>query len=295
MTLSYASYTLAPGRKGAILRIQEGEYCGYADLHPIPSWGDPSLEALLKLQTGPLWERTLYFAHLDLEARKKKVSLFEGKVIPKSHHLMINASSIPPAARGEVIKLKVGNDLATEKAALRQIKAAGIEVKLDCGFRFDRKEFLAQLPELLPKGLKPLYIEDPYPFNRAHWIEDQKELGIPFAFDQGSEAGIGDYEAAPILILKPARQAELPFYRAIETGQRVVVTSCIDHPLGQAAAAWVATFFPDELSGLLSHEVLPTNPYAALLKKQGRAFVPPKGFGFGFDPILENERFTCLN
>lgn len=295
MTLSYALYTLAPGRKGAIIRIQEGGHSGYGDLHPIPGWGDPPLETLLKTPSGPLWERTLYFARLDLEARSKKISLFEGKTIPKSHHLMIEATSYPLVKTNETIKLKVGKNPAKEKQALQRMRDVGVKVKLDCGFRFDRDNFLAYLSDLLPTDLKPLYIEDPYPFEQNHWIEDQNRLGIPFAWDQGSEKGIGDTKAAPILILKPARESELPFYQAVKQGQRVIITSCIDHPLGQAAAAWTAASFPDELSGLLSHEVLPINPYAALLESRGRDFIPPKGFGFGFDQVLEKERFVCLS
>jgi hypothetical protein len=295
MTLSFAPYTLAPGRNGALIRIKEGSHYGYADLHPIPAWGDPPLEAIISQRSGPLWDRTLYFARLDLEARVKKISLLQGKTIPKSHHLMIEAASYPAVKPNETIKLKVGKNLAEEKKALQRMQREGIHVKLDCGFRFDRNTFLATLLELLPSGLKPLYIEDPYPFEKEQWIEDQLRLQIPFAWDQGSEKGIGESEAAPILILKPARESEVPFYEAIQQGQRVIITSCIDHPLGQAAAAFIAASFPNELAGLLSHEVLPINPYAALLESQERVFIPPEGFGFGFDQVLEKERFVCLN
>src|SRR5687768_11893046 len=72
-------------REGALLRFDDG----FADLHPWPELGDPTLDEQLALLARGEMTRQLRasyaLAAIDGEARRKGLSLFEGLVIPQSH------------------------------------------------------------------------------------------------------------------------------------------------------------------------------------------------------------------
>ena len=113
---------------------------------------------------------------------------------------------------------------------------------------------------------------------------------MALALDQGSERAIQKAASASYLIVKPAVQDETPFLAV--TNQKIVVTSYLDHPLGQMAAAYVAGRMnrvkPTSLvtCGLLSHSAYLKNPFSTALK-EGPDFAAPIGTGFGFNQQLE--------
>lgn len=286
MKIAYAPYKLSREREGALIRIGEPGYYGYADLHPWIELGDLPLQEQLKRRDSFLWHRTLELAKVDQQARKEKRSLLANIKLPLSHHL-IDLDNLPKPLSGETVKLKVGINPEKEIATILKFASIGsIKICLDFNFRLSRASFLDYLTKIPQAHSSIDFIEDPYPFDELEWAQDQKKLGLTFALDHNSERGIGKKEAAPVLILKPARQSEIPF---LNTSQRVVVTSSIDHPVGQSAAAWVASFFPLEVAGLLTHSAFPENPYSREFREEGRKFIPAKGFGWGFDHLLEQE------
>ena len=79
-----------------------------------------------------------------------------------------------------------------------------------------------------------------------------------------------------------------------------MVTSYLDHPLGQVAAAYVAAQlwaqFPDRLEtcGLLSHLVYQTNEFSEQLCVKEAILIPPEGTGFGFEETLYNQDWRDL-
>jgi O-succinylbenzoate synthase len=88
---------------------------------------------------------------------------------------------------------------------------------------------------------------------------------------------------ADVLVVKPAIQ-EVP------TDEReLVVTSYMDHPVGQLFAAYVAaTTKTSDRCGLLTHLVYEPNAFSERLRIDGMRLVPPGGNGIGFDDLLEN-------
>ncbi len=298
MKFRFSPYTIAE-RQGALIQVQfpDGSI-GYADCHPWESLGDLPLSeqcALLeKGQTTALTSRSLYFARLDAEARARGVNLFEGLQVPDSHFLLLDLAKprmLPPGYNR--VKIKLGKDLAKETPLLKaflSILPEQCQVRLDFNGRLTRESFEQILHVFENEQHKIEFYEDPFPYEAAAWAEVQQKHGITLACDFGSERGVGNAESATYLVVKPAVQ-DANFIRG---SQKIVVTSYLDHPLGQMAAAYVAgqlkKQFPTQIEtcGLLSHLVYEPNVFSSMLPK-GPDFVAITGTGFGFDELLKNE------
>ncbi len=260
-----------PVRHGALLRVETaGGAFGYADVHPWEELGDlPLAEQLSKLSRGEITDLTrasLAFAALDGAARAEGRSLWDGLTVPPSHFLLPGAADAVPealeAASSEGFtrfKLKVGGDPDAEKRlllALADVLAeTGGKLRLDYNERLTAPEFAARFARL--DALLPVldFVEDPCPFDLNTWPELSRQTGAKFA---------------------PHTSA-----------RRVVVTTYLDHPLGQLGAAWVAAqLAPGKTHGLVSHRGYARNAFSDRLGWNGPNLTLPGGTGFGFDDKL---------
>jgi o-succinylbenzoate synthase len=279
-------------RQGALLRIQfEDNLTGFADCHPWESLGDLplhlQLDQLQQAQTTPLTARSLHFARLDAEARAKKVSLFDGLTIPPSHFLILDLLPLKQFPQGyRLFKIKLGQNLSDETKKLRTLlNHFDGQVRLDFNARLSRSTFEAFLEEMGQERQKIEFCEDPFPYKPEAWKEVQERYAISLACDHHSEAAIGAPESAAYLVIKPAIQDEKPF---LKSSQKLLITSYLDHPLGQATAAYIAATLPSGTPcGLLSHYVYTENPFSRLLSSAGIQFPKLPGTGFGFDELLQ--------
>ena len=287
-----------PVRHGALLRVETaGGAFGYADIHPWEELGDlPLAEQLAKLSRGEITDLTrasLAFAALDGAARAEGRSLWEGLVVPPSHFLLPGAAESMPgaleAALGEGFtrfKLKVGGEREADERLLLSLADiladAGGRLRLDWNERLTAAEFAARFARL--QDLLPLldFVEDPCPFDPQTWQELSRQTGAEFALDRAADTHAGQF--AGTLIHKPARFGpELPRTSA----RRVVVTSYLDHPLGQLGAAWVAARLrTTETHGLVSHRAYARNAFSDTLGWDSPHLTLPGGTGFGFDSEL---------
>jgi len=291
MKVAYSPYELVSlfgkgKREGALLRFQfDDELVGYADCHPWPELGDAPLKKQLQLiknyQTTSLTQRSLTFARLDAEARARNDSLFAGLKIPPSH------LTIPSLERWKAIavdrcvsllKVKLGANLPDEVLLLYQLLEAypWIRVRLDFNHQLTRNAF----EKFLEKGIMNRidFYEDPFPYEERAWKEVQEQYGVRLAYDRGTEQP--KRSSAAIRIIKPAIQ-EVP------SAEHFVVTSYLDHPIGQLAAAYVAALTTQETCGLLTHLVYEKNAFSERLRVNETILVPPTGgTGFGFDNLL---------
>lgn len=274
--MEYYPYTLGE-REGALIRIDGG----HADCHPWPELGDLPLEQQLKKlafgETTPLTERSFSFAKLDREARRERRSLFEGLMIPKSHHLLLNVSD--PFSNASIVKIKVKKTTPTESLKTL-IEKHGCRIRLDFNAQLEIEEFESFLKEMKPYLSSIDFIEDPFPYHREKWQSMQEKYGVALACDRNSKQAIGHIESAKVLVIKPAVQDSAPFQNAL---QRIVVTSYLDHPFGQLTAAFVAAQMTTEVCGLHSHHVYQTNEFSERFGEE----LTPFGTGFGFDDLLE--------
>lgn len=251
-------------REGALLRVDDG----FADVHPWPELGDlPLDEQLARLahgETTPLTRASLRFAELDRDARRRGVSLFEGLEIPLSHW-----PGNDPPAQFDTVKIKGVTDVP-----------AHVRVRIDFNARLTPAEFV-EIARTLPRE-RIDFVEDPCPYDEAIWSRLREETGVRLALDR--------FEGrADVLIHKPALGTEWPVHND------VVVTSYMDHALGQFCAAYVAATHPSNARcGLFTHVLYEPDAFFERVEAEGARLLPPRGTGFGFDDLLERLTWTSI-
>lgn len=328
-------------RQGALLRIDESGASGYADLHPWPELGDLRLEDQLDLLARgcPTSQatRSLTLARLDREARAQGRSAFDDLRIPGNHFLVSDPLSFTRDDLEKVIeagfpaiKLKVGRDPDREVKKLTALFAQdhhvfqlrpGPPLRLRLDFNgalstagFER--FLTSLPPTLIEAIE--FIEDPCalpldswrgPMTRTHRVPLALDRITSDEWDQLESTVFADGFASgsPFdwIVLKPAVQEPGRLVRLAERTQaRVVVTSYLDHPVGQMGAALEAARLTSStaavtadrigICGLLSHSAFERNEFSEAIVDRGPELMAPEGTGIGFDHQLERQPWRPL-
>jgi O-succinylbenzoate synthase len=245
-------------REGALIRAGDG----FADVHPWPELGDLPLDEQLSLlargSTTALTRRSLHFVALDAAARAESRSLFEGLTIPPSHW----PGSDPPASF-DIAKVKSIEHLPER-----------VRLRIDFNMRLTADEFLGlRLP-----AERIDFIEDPCPYDASTWRILRVRTGLRLALDREvSEDGVD------VLVVKPAVQ-EMP-----ATLREIVVTSYMDHAIGQMFAAhFAAAHGITNVCGLFTHVLYESDPFFERIPADGPRLLVPSGTGIGFDELLES-------
>jgi O-succinylbenzoate synthase len=250
----------AAPRKGVLLRVDDG----FADIHPWPELGDAPLDEqlgrLARGETTRLTARSMVMAAEDGAARREGRSLFEGLTVPQSHWPAA-AGEVPPAF--DTIKVKMPGSELPARGRLR----------LDFNATLTAAEFL--LLELPAERID--FVEDPCPYEGSTWRELQSRSGLRLALDREVAT-----EGVDVLVVKPAVQT-VP-----KTETEIVVTSYMDHPIGQLHAAVVAArSATSSRCGLVTHLLFEPDAFNERLTLDGARLVPPGGSGIGFDELLD--------
>lgn len=284
-------------RYGSLVKIEfdQGKV-GYADCHPWEEFGDAPLEkqkvSLIKQKPLPLSLRTLYFARLDAEARFEGRSLFNDLSIPKSHFLIIDLINFKSEDFKDfkILKIKLGSCLKKEVEALFKLaeKAPQCKWRLDFNSKLNFSKFLIFLNSIRPLHSFIDFCEDPFPYNASNWKCIEEEQQISLAADFEFSKILQNSYFPKVIVLKPAVQ------QSISTKSRLIVTSYLDHPLGQICSAYIAAkhMARTEIGGFLSHLVYEDNAFSIELTRKGDLLQPPPGKGFGFDHLLEAVRWN---
>ncbi len=291
--------------EGALIRVDNGFGC----IHPWPELGDPPLEKCLADLAGerrwPIVRRALRCAEFDGAARTHEDSLFEEMEVPESHATLARGD-MPEIERAveagfSIVKLKMGRDLPEESRLLEVAAEAfpGLRWRLDFNEKAEPREIEAFLLGLSEKTRRAIdFVEDPCPFSETAWAELFKKTRVPLAVDREAAP---HRKAAQVTVIKPA--VDEPFLlaeAALAHGQRVVLTSYMDHPLGQTFAAWEAARlglqFPGLVGvcGLQTHPLFEPDEFSEILGPWSPQFKPPGGTGLGFDDQLESLPWTRL-
>ena len=282
--------------EGALLRIGEGFGC----LHPWPELGDPELEDLLIEFGGnelvsDLAKGALRMVRIDSAARERGESLIDSvkRYIPESHATLPECSMgavEESVERGySVVKVKGDREFRGQLAHLEEIvrRWPQLSWRIDFNEVMTSEETLA-LCQSLPRNLRERidFLEDPCPWNREQWALIRKTSGLELARDRGS------HHLEPeerIVVIKPSR-ADLDV-EDLE-GKTLVVTSNMDHPLGQCFAAQQAGSMGLEgvslsSGGLQTHGLFEPDQFTERLGIAGPSFTAPGGVGLGFDDLLQ--------
>ena len=291
--------------EGALIQIDGGFGC----IHPWPELGDPSLEKCLVDLAGPrrwaIVRRAIRCAEYDRAARVFDESLFDEMEVPLSHATLTKADSQEVAhavARGfTMIKVKFGRDLVNEAKFLEAMaeEFPALSWRLDFNESLTLEtaaDFLLKLTEKCRACID--FVEDPYPFSEMAWTKLYQKTGVKLAVD---------HEAAPLciaaqfMVIKPA--IDEPFLlgeAASNHNQRAIITSYMDHPVGQAFAAWEASRLELQFPGLVgtcglqTHHLFEPNEFTEVLGTWSPKFQVPDGTGLGFDDLLDALPWTRL-
>jgi O-succinylbenzoate synthase len=283
---------------------------GFGCIHPWPELGDPPLAKCLEDLAGPqrrsIVRRALRCAEFDRAARNFEHSLFEEMEAPESHATLVKGDareiSLAAEAGFTIVKLKCGRDLDAEARLIDEMAAEfpAMRWRLDFNEALEPDQAEAFLTGLAEKSRRAIdFVEDPCPYSDAVWSSLGRRTRLPLAVDR---------EAAPlsaaarVMVIKPA--IDEPFLlgeAALRNGQRVVLTSYMDHPLGQAFAAWEAARLGLQIPGLVgicglqTHHLFEPDGFVELLGPWSPQFQAPPGTGLGFDDLLAALPWTPLH
>src|SRR5204863_10069578 len=145
-------------------------------------------------------------------------------------------------------------------------------LRLDFNASVDAATFAALAPALPREWID--FVEHPCPYDAATW-RALHDLGFRLALDRsGAPASRRLARRRPaavdVLVVKPAvedvPQADIP----------IIITSYMDHPLGQLHAAYVAaTTTPDATCGLVTHVLFESDPFIERMRIDDARLVPP--------------------
>lgn len=283
---------------GVLIRIGEGYGC----IHPWPELGDPSLEKCLEdlasARRWPIVRRAVRCAEYDAAARSHAESLFDEMEVPKSHATLPEADGAMAEQAIEAgfthLKMKCGRDAGKERACIEGIAGAHPMVKwrLDFNETLDPETVVGWVSGLSEAARRTLdFLEDPCAFSERGWEKLYRELRVPLAVDREAAP---NRKAAQVCVIKPAiDEPWLLAEAALSHGQRLVVTSYMEHPLGQAFAAWEAARlglqFPGQpgVCGLRTDVLFQPDAFTEMMGAWSPDFNPPPGTGLGFDDLLD--------
>jgi O-succinylbenzoate synthase len=282
-------------RRGALIRSGDG----FADVHPWPELGDATIDEQLALLargvTTRLTARSLNFASLDAAARARGVSLFDGLTIPESHW-----PGADPPPEFDTVKLK----------SVERIPE-GVRLRIDFNATLTAEEFV-RVAATLPRE-RVDFVEDPCPYDEVVWRSLRAQTGLRLALDSVSavvasgaapavipslseETGrsargslmsraidrVTQDDSYDVRVIKPAVEDVPP------AEKEIVVTSHMDHPIGQLGAAYVAAkHATSRRCGLVTHVLYESDLFIERLQLDGARLVPPPGTGIGFDDLLQ--------
>jgi O-succinylbenzoate synthase len=172
-------------------------------------------------------------------------------------------------------------------------KSAGADVRLRVDFNscLQPHQFRNFMDWMTPRVRERLdFVEDPFPYEPERWAQMQERYGVTLALDKQLRGASEGFEVA---VLKPGRRDWREITDGLPPQKRVVMTSAMDHAIGQSFAAWEAAVAWQELGdrmdlcGLSTEHLFAEDEFFARLKSRGGQLqVDREGTGLGFDNEL---------
>jgi O-succinylbenzoate synthase len=296
-----------------------GGEIGYSCLQPWPELGDELLGDQLRLwregvQTSMV-ARTIASARKDAGFRARRIGAFEGLKVPDSHSLITDVAVLNSAnlrARHDLgfraLKLKLGRDLALETRVLNSLapELSAFRLRFDFNSSLQLDSCLQWIDSLSTQVRDAIeFLEDPITWEPNEWAALSLRSGAGLAVDMWGEPTIARAEKlsnlpASWIVVKPAVQdPDRLLSLARHHGAKLCFTSYLDHPLGQAIAAFEAgranqaSAVTVGTCGLLSQTAYEASEYSHYLAT-GARWVSSNDQGIGFTRLLEDESWMPL-
>ncbi|HBJ84356.1 MAG TPA: hypothetical protein DDZ88_10905 [Verrucomicrobiales bacterium] len=277
---------------------------GYGCVHPWPEFGDAPVEEQLRLLsegvTTPITAMALRSAEIDGAARRAGVSLFEGLEIPRSHYSWSFATDTEPQMQRVMeegwpaIKAKgfanYGETIRFLEGCAKRFEAQGVRLRVDFNGVLDRftfEKFVEFMPLRVYRALD--FVEDPFPYDAAAWESVRQRWGVKLALDKGWKDGTHGFDA---VVVKPARR-DWRMVAQTHPERPLVLTSAMDHALGQMFAAYEAAVALSEgqaldFCGLCTEHLFEKDEFFERVRSHGGFLEADRsGGGLGFGEVLE--------
>lgn len=287
---------------GALIRVDGGVGC----LHPWPEFGDATIGEQLNLLraggTSKVIERGLRMAAVDGEARRRGVSLFADSEIPPCHYSWDQNQPAEAQMQGvldegwRAVKTKGWADV--ERTSLTLEMLGGLMSDSPVKMRVDFNSCLTEVTfgewiEKSSQGLRERldFVEDPFPYNAKRWEEMKTRFDVRLALDKQLRGAVEGFDVA---VLKPGRREWRELVGELPPQVKVVMTSAMDHAIGQsfavyeAALAWKELGSQMDLCGLCTEHLFEKDAFFERLSSRGgKLEVDRGGTGLGFDDVLD--------
>lgn len=283
---------------GALIKlIDENRNWGVADLKPWPSLGDLTLQKEIETE-GPLFQRSLFLAQEDLDARKNKISLLKNKPV-ENNWLVTNFNNTDNLKNlSGTIKIKCNQQTDQLLSFLDQLDLNDVKLRLDFNGSLDQVEFdrfLHSLPKQILQKIE--YIEDPTSELITEWLQWNKLIPLAVDFAQGDI--LQNEKLWSYLIIKPARQDAKSLQSFCQQNRKkYTLTSSMDHPVGFAHGLRLAQEMAENKSGFLTLDVYEENDFSTYLSVCGNKVnftdLALNDFGIGMTKALEKLKWAPL-
>ncbi|SKA89254.1 O-succinylbenzoate synthase [Prosthecobacter debontii] len=286
---------------GALIRVG----AGYGCVHPWPEFGDAPIEEQLRLlaqgETTPVTEMALRCAAVDGAAREAGVSLFAGLEIPRSHYSWSFARDTQPQFEKlleegwPALKAKgyanYGETTRFLENCARLSDNPDLRFRVDFNGCLDAQAFQSFIEFMPVRVYRQLdLVEDPFPYEAQAWVHCRQRWGVKLALDKGWRAGTAGFDA---VVVKPARR-DWRIVAETHPTSPLILTSAMDHALGQMFAAYEAAVARRELGdriglcGLSTQHLFEPDAFFERIRVRGGWMTPDlSGGGLGFGEVLE--------
>jgi O-succinylbenzoate synthase len=291
----------AQPRRGCLLKVKFADlaHAGYADLFPWPELGDEPLE----LQLAALNDRipfrqgaaAISWAHYEAQAKQKNLTLLSDAGCP-SHVTLLDRHVIPAGFTTAKLKITHEDIHRWDEVERFFVKFPQMLWRLDFNGLFNTiKDAHSFWDHVSPAAKERIeFLEDPY---HADLMEMPDALSV---FD-GTDVAVDRnptpvaLDLAQVWVIKPVYfSPDYLFSEARSFSGKVVITSNMDHPLGQITALHATQRLQKTLGtrllpgGLLTQDLYQTHEHRSWVKQQGECLWPTQtGAGWGLNEQLE--------
>lgn len=269
MKIYYSPYSLrkknkvnaqdtAATREGVLIKVEEGEHWGVADLAPWPELGDLKWQDELKTE-GLLFQRALFLAQVDLDARRAEVSLLKDQ--PVTNNYLVTDFSLhnpkDPSWIGQTIKIKGTTDISGLAQFIHALPN-DLKIRIDFNNCLNPDLFESFLGKVFLAVDKIEYIEDPTPYEIESWSGWNQMIPLAWDFQNETPAEFSYSHR----IVKPTR---------IEIPAKIdyTLTSDMGHPVGLAHGLRLAQNFALNASGFLTLDLFETTNFNSYFVQSG--------------------------
>lgn len=177
--------------------------------------------------------------------------------------------------------------------------APGVRVRVDFNSCLSEADFVTWWGMLGDEVKRMVeFVEDGFGYDAVRWEAVRNALDVRLALDKALRGAVSGFDVA---VLKPGRRDWRAMVSELPATVPVVLTSAMDHAIGQSFAAWEAACALRELGarvdrcGLCTEHLFEREAFFERLESRGGVLtVDREGTGLGFDEVLRGLNWIAV-